>query len=60
MRVQGDSVEWVPVQRVTASTDSVQVIGDLHEGDRLIVPATEEMARGTRVFVAEDARTGGP
>ncbi|HWZ57898.1 MAG TPA: efflux RND transporter periplasmic adaptor subunit [Gemmatimonadaceae bacterium] len=62
IRVQRDVAEWVPVQRADATKDTVRVVGDLHDGDAVVIPATEELARGSRVWVAGDSmstRRGG-
>jgi RND family efflux transporter MFP subunit len=56
IRVQHDSAEWVPVQRTGTLNDTLQVVGDLHDGDALVIPATEELARGSQVRVVADSQ----
>ncbi len=58
IRVRRDSAEWVPIQRADATKDTVRVIGELQDGDALVVPATEELARGSVVWVAADSSPG--
>jgi membrane fusion protein, multidrug efflux system len=59
IRVRHDSAEWVPVQRTGTMKDTVQVVGDLHDGDAIVIPATEELARGSPVRVVADSRPKG-
>jgi membrane fusion protein, multidrug efflux system len=51
IRVLHDSAEWVPVQRTGTTNDTVQVVGELHDGEAIVIPATEELARGSQVRV---------
>jgi membrane fusion protein (multidrug efflux system) len=60
IRVRHDSAEWVPVQRTGTMNDTVQVVGDLHDGEAIVIPATEELARGSQVRVVADSQPKRP
>lgn len=49
IRVQGGQAEWVDVRRGMTSGNLVEVFGDLHTGDKLVLRATDEIRPGTRV-----------
>jgi RND family efflux transporter MFP subunit len=51
IRIANDKTEWVPVQKGRESMDTVEIYGDLHEGDQLVAPATDELKSGTLVQV---------
>lgn len=47
-RVQGDTVNWVPVRTGRSMLGRTEVFGDLHVGDELVKAASEEVRRGSR------------
>ena len=49
IRVAGGSAEWVDVRRGMAADGMVEVFGDLHGGDTLVLRASDEIRPGTRV-----------
>ena len=50
--VIGDTTHWVRVRKGDTSGDRVEVFGDLREGERIAVRATEEIRSGVRVQAA--------
>jgi RND family efflux transporter MFP subunit len=54
IRVRNNKTEWVNVQAGLTKDDLVEVFGDLHSGDLVVVPATDELRPETAV-VATDA-----
>lgn len=47
-RVQGDTVNWVPVRTGRSMLGRTEVFGELQVGDELVKAATEEVRRGSR------------
>lgn len=49
LKVQGDTVNWVPVRQGRSMKGRSEVFGDLRVGDELVKVATEEVRKGSRV-----------
>jgi membrane fusion protein (multidrug efflux system) len=49
IRIANGRTEWTPVQKGRETADSVEVFGDLQEGDQLATGATDELKNGTLV-----------
>ena len=49
VRVTDGKAEWVDVRRGMSQGDSVEVFGDLAEGDRIVLRATDEIRPGARI-----------
>jgi RND family efflux transporter MFP subunit len=49
VRVRDGKTEWVDVQPSLTSGNLIEVFGDLHEGDLVVVRATDELRPGTSV-----------
>ena len=49
VRVTNGKAEWVDVRRGMTAGDSVEVFGDLAEGDRIVLRATDEIRPGMAV-----------
>lgn len=54
IRVQNNRAEWVDVKTGAASGKLVEVFGDLHEGDEVLVHGTDALSSGT-VLTAREA-----
>lgn len=50
-----ETVEWVPVEVGNAAGNNVEVFGDLHEGDQVIVKASEEIRNGLKISTAAES-----
>lgn len=57
VRIRDDKADWVDVKTGTTAGGKVEVFGDLKEGDRVVVPASDELAPGTAV-VARFGKSG--
>lgn len=57
IRITNGKTEWIPVQRGRETMDKVEIFGDLHEGDQLVSPATDELKSGTLVQI--DSKVNG-
>jgi membrane fusion protein, multidrug efflux system len=55
IRVTGEKAEWVDVKRGAAMDDSVEVFGNLKEGDRVVARGTDEIRPGTTLRAAPPA-----
>jgi RND family efflux transporter MFP subunit len=51
IRITNGNTEWVPVRKGRESMDHVEIFGDLHIGDQLVTPATDELKSGTPVRI---------
>jgi RND family efflux transporter MFP subunit len=49
VRVSGGKAEWVDVKTGVPNGDLIEVFGDLHEGDEVLVRGTDELKPGTTV-----------
>ncbi|RRB17782.1 efflux RND transporter periplasmic adaptor subunit [Larkinella knui] len=49
VKVLNQKAEWVPVQKGLEDGDSVEVFGDVKEGDQIMTSATEEVRNGSPV-----------
>jgi len=49
LRVQSSTVEWVRVRRGQPLDNLVEVFGDLHAGDQVVLRGTDELRPGTKV-----------
>ena len=50
VRVTNGKAEWVDVRRGMTEEGMVEVFGDLAEGDRIVLRATDEVRPGTEVM----------
>ena len=50
VRVANGMAEWVDVRRGMSEGDMVEVFGDLTDGDRVVLRATDEIRPGTRIM----------
>jgi RND family efflux transporter MFP subunit len=57
--VIGDTTHWVRVRKGDTVGDRVEVFGDLHDGERIVDRATEEIRTGVRVRIAVPAPAKG-
>jgi membrane fusion protein, multidrug efflux system len=57
--VIGDTTHWVRVRKGDTVGDRVEVFGDLHDGERIVDRATEEIRTGVRVRIAAPAPAKG-
>jgi membrane fusion protein (multidrug efflux system) len=53
--VAGDTTHWVRVRKGDTVGDRVEVFGDLHDGQRIVERATEEIRSGVRIRIAAPA-----
>ena len=60
IRVRDGNTEWVNVQTGEVDGKSIEVFGDLREGDNIAVRATDELRAGTHVVTKQvtEAATG--
>ena len=57
IRVRDNITEWVNVERGITVGDAVEVFGDLHEGDTIVVGATDELKSGKKVMLRSGSDT---
>lgn len=57
IRVRNDIVEWIDVKLGVSADDSIEVFGNLAEGDQIIVRGTDELRAGTHVIPQEQTTT---
>jgi membrane fusion protein, multidrug efflux system len=50
IRVRDGKAEWVEVSNGFTTSDGLEIYGDLHEGDRLVAAATDEIVDGQTVY----------
>ncbi|MCU1309093.1 MAG: putative Co/Zn/Cd efflux system rane fusion protein [Candidatus Angelobacter sp.] len=55
IRVKNNKAEWVYVQAGLTKDDLVEVFGDLHAGDLVVVRGTDELRPDTRVAALHDS-----
>ena len=55
VRIRDGKAEWVDVHTGLASTNSVEVFGDLHEGDLVASRGTDELKPGTTVRTQQNS-----
>jgi membrane fusion protein, multidrug efflux system len=49
IRVRQNKTEWVDVQTGVRAGDLIEVFGDLHEGDQVVVAGTDQLRSGTEI-----------
>jgi len=54
IRVRNGVTEWVTVKQGINSDSNVEVFGDLHAGDQVVLQASEELQPNTRVTTTEN------
>lgn len=57
IRVRNDIAEWIDVKPGASADDSIEVFGNLAEGDQIIVRGTDELRAGTHVIPQEQTTT---
>lgn len=57
IRVRNDIAEWIDVKTGISADDSIEVFGNLAEGDQIIVRGTDELRAGTHVIPQEQTTT---
>ncbi len=50
IRVHNGNTEWINVKPGATSGGAVEMFGDLHAGDEVVLQASEELPPGTRVM----------
>lgn len=50
IRILNGKAEWVDVRNGISLNDNIEIFGNLHEGDQLVVRATDEIKQGSAVF----------
>ncbi|MGH9715830.1 MAG: efflux RND transporter periplasmic adaptor subunit, partial [Candidatus Acidiferrales bacterium] len=57
IRVQKGVTEWVSIKQGINSDSDVEVFGELHAGDQVVLQASEELQPNTRVTVSSSGGT---
>jgi membrane fusion protein (multidrug efflux system) len=59
IRVRGGRAEWVDVKRGVSDKDAIQVLGNLHAGDEVVVRGSDEIREGTALATRRAPKIGG-